>query len=178
MRRSAHPSRSEGACPLIRVRRSKIHGSGVFAARAIPRGAHVIEYVGERVSHAEADRRYEGRPLNDAHTFLFTVDERTVVDAGVGGNEARFINHSCKPNCETEVTRGRIWVRARRRILPHEELSYDYCIGRDADDPPDVDEIYGCRCGAPRCRGTMLVGRPPRRKTTSRRKTTPRRKAK
>lgn len=164
MPRSAHPSRSEAAGPLIRVRRSKIHGSGVFALCAIPRGTRVIEYVGERVSHAEADRRYEGRPVNDAHTFLFIVDHRTVVDAGVGGNEARYINHSCKPNCETEVTRGRIWVRARRRILPGEELAYDYSIGRDADDPPDVDEVFRCRCGAPRCRGTMLVGRPPRRK--------------
>lgn len=164
MPRSAPPSRSEAAGPLIRVRRSKIHGSGVFALRAIPRGTRVIEYLGERVSHAEADRRYEHRPVNDAHTFLFIVDERTVVDAGVGGNQARYINHSCKPNCETEVTRGRIWVRTRRRILPGEELSYDYCIGRDADDPPDVDDVFRCRCGAPRCRGTMLVGRPPRRK--------------
>jgi len=164
MPRSAHPSRSEAAGPLIRVRRSKIHGSGVFALCAIPRGTRVIEYVGERVPHAEADRRYEGRPVNDAHTFLFIVNDRTVVDAGVGGNEARYINHSCKPNCETEVTRGRIWVRARRRILPGEELAYDYSIGRDADDPPDVDEVFRCRCGAPRCRGTMLVGRPPRRK--------------
>lgn len=164
MPRSVPPSRSEAAGPLIRVRRSRIHGSGVFALCAIPRGTRVIEYVGERVSHAEADRRYEHRPVNDAHTFLFIVDERTVVDAGVGGNQARYINHSCKPNCETEVTRGRIWVRTRRRILPGEELSYDYCIGRDADDPPDVDDIFRCRCGAPRCRGTMLVGRPPRRK--------------
>ena len=79
MPRSAHPSRSEAAGPLIRVRRSKIHGSGVFALCAIPRGTRVIEYVGERVSHAEADRRYEGRPVNDAHTFLFIVDHRTVV---------------------------------------------------------------------------------------------------
>ncbi len=164
MPRSAHPSRSEATGPLIRVRRSRIHGSGVFALCAIRRGTRIVEYVGERVSHAEADRRYEGRPANDAHTFLFIVDDRTVVDAGVGGNEARFINHSCKPNCETVVTRGRIWVRARRRILPGEELSYDYCIGRDDDDPPDVDDIFSCRCGAPRCRGTMLAGRPPRRK--------------
>jgi len=164
MPRSAHPSRSEAASPIIGVRRSKIHGSGIFAASAIPRGARIIEYLGERVSHAEADRRYEKRPVSDAHTFLFIVDDKTVVDAGAGGNEARFINHSCKPNCETEVTRGRIWVRARRRIVPGEELSYDYCIGRDADDPPDIDAIFKCRCGATRCRGTMLVRRPPRRK--------------
>lgn len=164
MPQSAHLSRSEAAGPLIRVRRSRIHGSGVFARRAIPRGARIVEYVGERVSHAEADRRYQGRPANDAHTFLFILDDLTVVDAGVGGNAARFINHSCQPNCETEVTRGRIWVRTRRRILAGEELSYDYCIGRDADDPPDVDDVFRCRCGARRCRGTLLTGRRPRRK--------------
>lgn len=164
MRRSARPSRSEAGGPIIRVRRSKIHGHGVFATRLIPRSTRVIEYVGERVSHAEADRRYEGRPVQDAHTFLFIVDRNTVVDAGVGGNEARFINHACRPNCETEITRGRIWIRTLRRILPGEELSYDYCIGRDPDDPPDVDEIFGCRCGTARCRRTMLVGPTPRRR--------------
>lgn len=162
---SARPSPSKAAGPSIRVRRSGIHGYGVFAVQPIPRGRRIIEYVGERVSHAEADRRYEGRPAQDAHTFLFIVNEDVVVDAGVDGNDARYINHSCKPNCETEVTRGRIWIRSLRRILPGEELSYDYCIGRDADDAPDVDEIYRCRCGTLRCRGTMLVGRrPPRRK--------------
>ena len=149
---------------MIRVHRSKIHGHGVFAARLIPRNTLIIEYAGERVSHAEADRRYEGRPVRDAHTFLFILDKDTVVDAGIGGNEARYINHSCRPNCETEITRGRLWIRSLRRILPGEEVSYDYCIGRDPDDPPDIDEIFRCRCGAARCRGTMLVGPPPRRR--------------
>ena len=161
---SAHLSPSKAAGPIIRVRRSKIHGYGVFAVQPIPRGRHIIEYVGERVSHAEADRRYEGRPARDAHTFLFIVNEDVVVDAGVDGNDARFINHSCKPNCETAVVRGRIWIRSLCRILPGEELSYDYCIGRDPEDAPDVDEIYHCRCGSPRCRGTMLIGRRPRRR--------------
>lgn len=149
---------------MIGVRRSRIHGSGVFATRLIPRGARIIEYVGERVPHAEADRRYEHRPLHDAHTFLFTVDASTVVDAGVGGNESRYINHSCEPNCETDIVRGRIWIRARRIIQPGEELSYDYRIGRDADDPPDIDAVFRCHCGSKKCRGTMLVGRPPRRR--------------
>lgn len=163
-RRSARPSPSDPSVLPIRVRRSRIHGSGVFATRPIPRGARIVEYVGERVSHAEADRRYEHRPVHDAHTFLFIVDRDTVIDAGVGGNEARYINHSCRPNCEAEVKRGQIWIRALRNIRPGEELSYEYGIRRDADDPPDVDEIFRCRCGAPRCRGTMLTGRPPRRR--------------
>jgi SET domain-containing protein len=159
-----HPLPSDADGPIIRVRRSRIHGYGVFAVQPIARGKRIIGYVGERVSHAEADRRYEGHPARDAHTFLFVVNEDVVVDAGVDGNDARYINHSCKPNCETEVIRGRIWIRSLRRILPGEELSYDYCIGRDPEDAPDVDDIYRCRCGLLRCRGTMLAGRRPRRR--------------
>lgn len=163
-RQSARPSQSEKASPVIRVRRSKIHGSGVFAMRPIARGARIVEYIGERISHQEADRRYEHRPVHDAHTMLFIVDDDTVVDAEVGGNEARYINHSCKPNSEAEVVRGRIWIKALRNIQPGEELSYDYRIGRDADDPPNIDEIYACRCGAKKCRGTMLIGKARRRR--------------
>src|ERR1700674_3807095 len=94
-----------GALPY-RVRRSRIHGTGVFATQHIATGARIIEYVGERVSHREADRRYQGKDDDDNHTFLFTLDARTVIDAGVGGNAARFINHSCDPNCEA-VTQHR-----------------------------------------------------------------------
>jgi uncharacterized protein len=143
--------------PLVAVRDSGIHGTGVFALRRIPKGMRIIEYVGERVSHAEADRRYEGKEVSDNHTFLFIVDGRTVVDAGVGGNEARFINHSCAPNCETVIEERRIFIDAIRTIEPGEELSYDYQIQREADDPPDIEDIFGCRCGAPGCRGTMLA---------------------
>ena len=151
--------------PLYRVRRSRIHGRGVFAARKIRRGTRIIEYVGERVSHAEADRRYEDRPETDNHTFLFTVDSRTVIDAGVGGNEARWINHSCNPNCETFIEGRRVFIEAIRTIQPGEELSYDYQIGREKGDPPDIDEIFACRCGAPNCRGTMLTGPKPQKRT-------------
>jgi len=145
--------------PLIEVRHSPVHGYGVFALRRIRRGTTVIEYLGERVSHAVADARYEDKDPEDNHTFLFTVDARTVIDAGVGGNEARFINHGCDPNCQS-VTRGRrIFIEALRTIRPGEELCYDYQIQRDADDPQDVDRIYACRCGAPACRGSMLEAR-------------------
>ncbi len=150
--------------PLFRVRQSRIHGRGVFAARRIRKGTRIIEYVGERVSHAEADRRYEDRPETDNHTFLFTVDSRTVIDAGVGGNEARWINHSCNPNCETYIRDRRVFIEAIRTIQPGEELSYDYQIGREEGDPADIDEIFACRCGAPECRGTMLTGPNPREK--------------
>jgi SET domain-containing protein len=146
----------------IEVRQSPLHGKGVFALRRIAKGARVIEYLGERVSHAEADRRYETKDATDNHTFLFIVDRRTVIDAGVDGNEARFVNHGCEPNCESVVEDARVFIETVRPIEPGEELTYDYQIQRDADDPPNVDEVFACRCGAAKCRGSMLW--PPRRK--------------
>jgi SET domain-containing protein len=142
--------------PLIEVRDSPLHGLGVFAARRIPRGTRVIEYLGERVSHAEADRRYDHKEAHDNHTFLFIVDAHTVIDAGIDGNEARFMNHSCEPNCESLIENQRVYIDAIRTIEPDEELTYDYQIQREADDPPDIDAIFACRCGFERCRGTML----------------------
>ncbi len=147
---------------LFEVRRSRIHGHGVFALRPIPKGTRIIEYVGDRVSHAQADRRYEDHDESDNHTFLFSVDRGLVIDAGIGGNEARFINHSCGPNCESVIEHRRVFIEAIRDIEPGEELSYDYQIGRERGDPPNVDEIYACRCGSAQCRGTMLW--PPRRR--------------
>lgn len=140
----------------IVVRRSRVHGNGCFARRFIPKGTRIIEYLGERISHKEADRRYEGADVNDNHTFLFIADRRTVIDATRGGNEARWINHSCDGNCESEIEKSRVFIDATRDIQKGEELGYDYQIGRDKNDPPNVDEIYACRCGSPKCRGTML----------------------
>src|ERR1700748_219422 len=141
---------------LIEVRRSGVHGLGVFAAKKIPKGARIIEYVGERVSHDEADRRYEEKDANDSHTFLFIVDSKTVIDAGVDGNDARFFNHSCDPNCESTVEKRRVYIEAIRDIEPGTELTYDYQIYREDDDPENIDEVFACRCGFPNCRGTML----------------------
>jgi SET domain-containing protein len=145
----------------FRVRRSKVHGLGVFAVRRIRKGARIVEYLGDRVSHAVADRRYDDHDENDNHTFLFSVDRGLVIDAGVNGNEARFINHSCDPNCESVIENRRVFIDAVRTIQPGEELSYDYQIGRERGDPPNVDQIYACRCGSATCRGTMLW--PPKR---------------
>ena len=142
--------------PLFRVRRSRVHGRGVFATRRIARGTRVIEYLGDRVSHREANRRYALKPGDDNHTFLYIVDRGVVIDAGVDGNDARFINHGCEPNCESVTEDRRIFIEAIRTIQPGEELTYDYSIGRDKDDPPNVDEIWACHCGASECRGTML----------------------
>ena len=141
---------------MFRVRRSRVHGQGVFASRQIRKGTRIVEYLGERVSHREADRRYEEKTTDDNHTFLFIVDRGVVIDAGVNGNDARFINHGCEPNCEAVTEDRRVFVEALRSIKPGEELKYDYSIGRAKDDPPDVDEVFACRCGAAQCRGTML----------------------
>jgi hypothetical protein len=153
----------------IEVRRSKVHGLGIFATRKIRKGTRLIEYLGERVSHDEADRRYEEKDANDSHTFLFIVDSKTVIDAGVDGNDARFFNHSCDPNCESVVESRRVFIEAIRTVEPGTELTYDYQIQRDDDDPDNVDEVFACRCGFPQCRGTMLW--PTERKPKTARKT-------
>jgi hypothetical protein len=151
---------------LIEVRDSPVHGRGVFAVMPIAKGQRIIEYLGDRVSHKAADDRYEDHDENDNHTFLFIVDKNTVIDAGVGGNDARFINHQCEGNCESVIENRRVFIDATRDIQPGQELGYDYEIGREKDDPPNVDEIYACRCGSPRCRGTMLW--PPKKKADQR----------
>ncbi len=151
---------------MIRVRRSRVHGQGVFAVRRIRKGTRIIEYLGDRVSHKEADRRHEHKDFRDNHTFLFIVDRGVVIDGGLDGNDARFINHSCDPNCESVIDDRRVFIEAIRTIQPGEELTYDYQIGRDRSDPPNVDEIFACRCGARSCRGSMLW--PPKRPVSRR----------
>lgn len=155
-----------GQRPPIRVRRSRVHGKGVFAARRIAKGARIIEYQGERISHREANRRYALKSPRDNHTFLFVVDRGVVIDAGVDGNEARFINHGCEPNCQSIIRNRRVYIQAIRDIASGEELHYDYAISRDRDDPANIDKIWACHCGAATCRGTMLwpAKRPTRRK--------------
>jgi hypothetical protein len=146
------------------VRDSNVHGRGVFATRRIEKGERIVEYLGERVSHDEADRRYEEKDANDSHTFLFIVDSKTVIDAGTDGNDARFFNHSCDPNCESVVEKRRVFIEALRAIEPGEEMTYDYQIYRDHDDPDNIDEIFACRCGFANCRGTMLWPPEPKKK--------------
>jgi hypothetical protein len=141
--------------PPYEVRESPIHGRGVYATRTIPLGTRLVEYTGERISNATADARYEARK-DDGHTFLFVVDDRICIDAGVDGNDARFINHSCDPNCETVIENRRVYIDAIRTIQPGEELGYDYQLTWESADPPGELALYACRCGAAVCRGTML----------------------
>jgi uncharacterized protein len=155
------------------LRRSKIQGTGAFATRLIRKGQRIIEYAGERISSAEADRRYDESRMRRHHTFLFTIDRKTVVDGGSEGNEASYINHSCAPNCEAVIEDGRIWIYALRTIRPGEELGYDYRYQRSGDPGEDaeLEAFYRCRCGAPTCRGSILLPPQKRRPAAKRART-------
>jgi uncharacterized protein len=149
------------------IRPSPIQGRGAFATRRIRKGERIIEYTGERISNAEADRRYPDERMRRHHTYLFTLTQRTVVDGGAGGNASRLINHSCEPNCEAVIEDGRIWIEALRTIAKGRELTYDYQYERMSDDDEADEKKYPCTCGAARCRGTILL---PRRKKQRRRR--------
>jgi SET domain-containing protein len=158
--------------PLFEIRSSPIAGSGAFALRPIPAFTRLIEYTGERVSHEVADARYEEDEANgNTHTVLFTVNDRTVIDAGVGGNEARFFNHACDPNCQSIIVRGRVYLETIRDIAAGEELTYDYEIPREGEDDETARRKWPCHCGAANCRGTLLLPLPKKaagRKTAGR----------
>ena len=138
------------------VRRSKIQGRGGWATRDIKKGEWVVEYTGEKITWAESDRRYDDEKMSRHHTFLFTLDKRYVIDAAFDGNDARFINHSCDPNCEAIITKGHIYIAALKRIRKGEELVYDYSYARDKTTTEEDEKLYVCRCGSKKCRGTIL----------------------
>jgi uncharacterized protein len=141
----------------IQVRRSGVHGKGVFALRNLAEGEDVIEYVGEVISWQEALDRHPHDPSQPNHTFYFSLDAGRVIDANVGGNAARWINHSCDPNCEASEDEGRVFIRALRRIRAGEELSYDYGLVIDEPYTPKLKADYPCWCGSKNCRGTLLA---------------------
>lgn len=122
---------------LIERRKSKLHGWGVFATRSIPKNKRVIDYAGEKIRNRESLKR-ERRYLQKGHIWCFKLNSRWVRDAAVGGNVARFINHSCKPNCYIQIVGDTIWIRAARTIRKGEELTYDYCTDGEGEIP--------CRC--------------------------------
>ena len=140
----------------IQTRRSGVHGKGVFAVADIPAGDTIIEYVGEVITWKEALRRHPHDPKDPNHTFYFHIDEKHVIDAKYGGNSSRWINHSCKPNCEPDEVEGRIFIKALCDIKAGEELNYDYGLVIDAPLTPELKLEYPCWCGAKKCRGTLL----------------------
>lgn len=141
------------------VRRSKLHGNGVFAARKIPAGTRIIEYGGARISAKEADRRHPTNPDDPFHTFFFALSSGRVIDGGDEGNDARWINHSCEPNCEAQEGKHgkRVYIVALDDIPRGTELFYDYGLVLDGRITKSLKEGYRCLCGTPPCRGTMLA---------------------
>ena len=148
----------------IQTRRSGVHGKGVFAVQDIAEGETLIEYVGEIISWTEALARHPHDPKQPNHTFYFTIDEGRVIDANVGGNSSRWINHACDPNCEADEQNGRVFIKALRNIHAGEELNYDYGLVIDARYTAKLKADYPCWCGAANCRGTLLA---PKRRATS-----------
>lgn len=138
------------------VRRSLIHGRGVFATVDIPKGERVIEYKARKITWAQADRWYADDDSKPSHTFLFTLDDKYVLDGNKDANSARWINHSCNPNCESDIVDGRIWIESLRNIKAGEELNYDYNITLETPHTPAEKRRWGCRCGSKNCRGTLL----------------------
>ncbi|MFT4255507.1 MAG: SET domain-containing protein-lysine N-methyltransferase [Pseudoxanthomonas sp.] len=147
----------------IEARKSDIHGNGVFAIAPIKKGEFVIEYKGKRRSHDEVDEDDSGG-AESGHTFLFTLNDDYVIDANYKGNRARWINHSCDPNCEAVIDehegknrkKDRIYIQAMRSIKPGEELTYNYGIVLDQPHTARMKKIWACRCGSKKCTGTML----------------------
>ncbi|MCB0792221.1 MAG: SET domain-containing protein-lysine N-methyltransferase [Flavobacteriales bacterium] len=158
----------------IERRTSKIHGNGVFATRRIGKGNEIVEYKGRLITHDDADATYGG--LDTGHTFLFTLNDKYVVDANVEGNIARWINHSCAPNCKAfteshksgKKKKDRVVIEALRNIRKGEELTYDYDITVDGPISAAEKKLWACRCGVPDCRGTLLKA-----KTKARTKSVP-----
>ena len=122
---------------MVEKRRSTIQGSGVFATQNITKNTRIIHYAGEKISNRESLKR-ERRYIRKGHIWCFKLTNRTVIDAGVGGNVARFINHSCRPNCYIDIKNGVIWIRAAKPIRKGDELTYDYNT--------DGDGLIKCRC--------------------------------
>ncbi|KAF1691154.1 SET domain-containing protein [Pseudoxanthomonas koreensis] len=147
----------------IAARKSPIHGNGVFAVAPIRKGKRLIEYKGKRRTHEDVDAGDSG-DVDSGHTFLFTINDEYVIDANHGGNDARWINHSCAPNCEAVIEehdgknrrKDRVFIEAIRDIAPGEELTYNYGITLAERHTPRLKKIWACLCGSPECTGTML----------------------
>ncbi len=143
---------------MWKLKKSKVHGKGIFASSNIPKHKNIIEYIGEKISKSEGDRRSEKRLkkyLNSKITgsvYIFELNSKYDIDGTTLRNKARYINHSCNPNCEVEIVRGKIWIKSIKKIKRGEELSYDYGYGFDKNDYMD----HVCNCGEKKCIGYVI----------------------
>ena len=154
----------------IHVRNSAIHGRGIFAAADLPAGIRVIEYKGKVITDAKADRLYDDS-LDTGHTFLFTLNDKYIIDANQQGNSARWINHSCEPNCEAVIhvdpdgneRKDRVFIETIKAVKAGQELTYNYGITLEVPHSKRLKKIWACHCGAKSCTGTLL--QPKRKKS-------------
>ena len=138
------------------VRRAAIHGRGVFASAVMARGDYLLEYRGEVLSERQANRRFSRSEGEAGAHFLFRDRRWPVIDGAVAGNSARWINHSCAPNCEAEQDNDRVYIRAIKKIKVGDEIFIDYRLDAGSRPSKALKATYACRCGAKTCRSTML----------------------
>jgi uncharacterized protein len=155
----------------IQVRRSGVHGRGVFATTLISKDARIIEYKGEVIDWPEALERHPHDPTQPNHTFYFHIEDGRVIDGLIRGNSSRWINHACEPNCEAEENNGRVFLNALRDIQHGEELFFDYRLTIEGRYTEKLKKAFECRCGSSSCRGTMLA---PKRASGSKKSTSSR----
>lgn len=148
---------SHSSKKAFKVQRSPVHGKGVFAKQSIPKNYKVVEYKGELISWEQAQLRHPHDPKQPNHTFFFQRDDGMVIDGGVKGNAARWINHSCSPNCEAREENGKIYIYSLHKIKPGEELNYDYGLVLEGRQTKKIKAEYACHCGSTNCTGTMLA---------------------
>ena len=143
---------------MWKVKKSVVHGSGIFATKDINRGEQIIEYIGEKISKKEGDKRSEKRlkkyinSKKAGSVYIFELNSRYDIDGSFLYNKARYINHSCNPNCEVDIYKGRIWIKSIKKIKKGDELSYDY--GYEFDKEDYMDHI--CKCGSINCIGYII----------------------
>lgn len=143
-----------------KVKDSNLHGKGVFATKNIAKDTTIFEYLGDRITPEQADEKANLMDYDDpSHTFFFSISNGMVIDGGVNGNDARFINHSCEPNCEAQEDENgdHVYIVALRDIETNEELTFDYGLIIDDELTPELEQQYKCLCGSPKCRGTMIA---------------------
>ena len=156
---SPRPPPRRARAERIQVRRSGVHGKGVFALKAIPEGTRIIEYTGDVITWKEAQRRHPHDPDDPNHTFFFHIDDKRVIDGGTGGTRRSGSTTACDPNCEADEDEdaGRVFIKALRDIEPGEELNYDYGLVLEGRQTKKVKKQFACHCGSRKCRGTMLA---------------------
>lgn len=152
-------SSTKNSGPWHEVRQSSLHGQGVFARRPIPAGTYILEYEGKRLTPEQADAQDPTDPNDPYHTFFFSISNGMIIDGGQGGNDSRYINHSCEPNCEGHESDSgdKVFIVAMRDLEVGEELLYDYALTIDDNITKTLKSQYACLCGSASCRGTMLA---------------------